>query len=158
MKNNVQPALGLLGVPTAREIPGVRALSPASLIGLTADATQCPPWCRTTQEQHAHEDPGFHLHEGPEFGMLRTWFLDSGTATFIATLPAGEEEQPALNAEALRQLSDEALAAARWLEQEADAVRHGRGPSIPELVMRAHQSGSTPAKAPDTGASAAATG
>ena len=134
---------GLKGLPGPRSIPGVR--EPASAADLT-HGSECPPWCRTTPEQHAHESAGSRLHEGPEFDLIRTWCLDNGTTTFIATLPAADGDQPGLDAAALRKLAEGALAAARWIEQESESARHGSGPSIADLVTRAHEAASRPAR------------
>ena len=111
------------------------------------DRPDCPSWCVTTAAEHAEDDPGTWLHEGPRFGLLRTWWLEGATSgpAFSATLaepddaPQGSEE---LSADDLRRLATDALDAAMWLDRQERTSPAEHGVSVVELVRRAHQ-GST---------------
>lgn len=99
--------------------------------------TTCPPWCVTSAEEHENEDPGSRLHEGPTFGLIRTWWLEGPTGTFTATVtesPYGE-----LSADDLRQLATDTLDAAMWMDRQASSGTLGQDVSVVELVRRAHR-------------------
>lgn len=106
---------------------------------------ECPSWCVTTAAEHAEDDPGTWLHEGPRFGLLRTWWLEGAAAepAFSATVAdeatgCGAE----LSADDLRRLATDALDAAMWLDRQARSARSEHGVSVVDLVRRAHE-GST---------------
>lgn len=109
------------------------------------DRPDCPSWCVATTEEHAEDDPGTWLHEGPRFGLLRTWWLEGGAtgSGFSATIsdpddaPEGSEE---LSADDLRRLANDALDAAMWLDRQERTPPAEHGVSVVELVRRAHES------------------
>ncbi len=96
----------------------------------------CPPWCVTSAEEHAGEDPGSWLHEGPAFGLLRTWWLEGPDSPPTATLTTSLDGD--LTPDDLRQLAIDALDAAMWLDRQA-ATPYSAGPSVVDLVRRAHE-------------------
>lgn len=104
----------------------------------------CPPWCITSASEHAEEDPGTWLHEGPRFGLLRTWWQEGpgDHSTFTATVT-----EPELGAELasddLRRLASDALDAALWLDRQARTTTTGHGESVVDLVKRAHAASSS---------------
>ncbi|MBM0124001.1 hypothetical protein [Pimelobacter simplex] len=102
------------------------------------DRPDCPSWCLTTAEEHAEDDPGTWLHEGPRFGLLRTWWLEGATNAFTATVEDAEEGVE-LAADDLRQLATDALDAAIWLDRQARTSPAEHGVSVVELVRRAHE-------------------
>lgn len=104
----------------------------------TAPAASCPPWCRTSPSEHEQDDPGAWLHEGPEFGLLRTWCLDGPDPVFTATLAETHNGADELTADDLRQLATDALDAAMWMDRQARALSYDAGVSVVELVRRAH--------------------
>lgn len=120
---------------SATDGPGVEA---------EEDRPGCPPWCVTTAEEHAEDDPGTWLHEGARFGLLRTWWLEGATSgpAFSATVADPEEGGAELTADDLRQLATDALDAAMWLDRQARTSPSQRGVSVVDLVRRAHE-GST---------------
>lgn len=98
----------------------------------------CPPWCVTSAAEHGYDDAGAWLHEGPRFGLVRTWCLDAPEPVFSATLDAGDGDAGELDADDLRRLATDALDAAMWIDQQErlGVVRIGR--SVVELVREAH--------------------
>ncbi len=71
----------------------------------------CPDWCIRTDHSPG-EDPD--LHYGPEFGPIWPQGLDE--ADLGATFDPGALAEAEFDADALRALADNALAAAQWLE------------------------------------------
>lgn len=102
----------------------------------------CPAWCVTTAGEHAEDDPGTLLHEGPTFGLLRTWWLEGVTSSFTATIAEPDEDDGELGADALRRLATDALDAAMWLDRQERTSPVERGVSVVELVRRAHEGSS----------------
>ena len=104
----------------------------------TTSAPDCPPWCVTSAAEHAYDDAGAWLHEGPRFGLVRTWCLDGPEPVFSATLDAGDGDAGELDTDGLRRLANDALDAAMWidLQERIGITRLGR--SVVELVREAH--------------------
>lgn len=98
----------------------------------------CPAWCVSTAAEHAEDDPGAWLHEGPAFGLLRTWLLDGPEPVFTATLAETVAGAHELTPDDLRQLATDALDAAMWMDRQSGAPLALRGESVVELVRRAH--------------------
>ncbi|TWG90168.1 hypothetical protein L615_009200000020 [Nocardioides sp. J9] len=101
----------------------------------------CPPWCVTDAAEHEKDDPGAWLHEGPRFGLLRTWCLDGAEPVFSATFAEPVAEAGELDADELRQLATDALDAAMWMDRAARQVpggSTGAQPSVVDLVRAAH--------------------
>ena len=96
----------------------------------------CPPWCVTSAEEHASDEPGSRLHEGPAFGLVRTWWLEGPAAAFSATVD--ESLGGDLSPDDLRQLATDALDAAMWMDRQARSPLALQGVSVVELVRRAH--------------------
>ena len=96
----------------------------------------CPAWCVTTSEEHATDEPGSWLHEGPAFGMVRTWWLE-GPDAFSATVTESLEGD--LTSDDLRQLASDALDAAMWMDRQASSPPAPPGVSVVDLVRQAHQ-------------------
>ncbi len=101
-------------------------------------ALDCPSWCRTSPEEHEQDDPGAWLHEGPAFGLLRTWMLDGSEPTFTATVAETAGGADELSPDDLRQLAGDAIDAAMWMDRQARWLPHDHGVSVVELVRRAH--------------------
>jgi hypothetical protein len=106
------------------------------------DRPGCPSWCVTTPQEHAEDDADTWLHEGPRFGVLRTWWLEGATSSFTATLTDADEGDGELCADDLRRLATDALDAAMWLDRQERTCPAEHGVSVVELVRRAHR-GST---------------
>lgn len=97
----------------------------------------CPPWCVTTAAEHEYDDAGAWLHEGPTFGLLRTWCLDGAVPVFSATLVEAVSETGELGAEELRRLATDALDAAMWMDRQGRlGIADDR--SVVDLVRAAH--------------------
>lgn len=79
---------------------------------MSTTLTACPPWCVTSTEDHAEDDPGHLLHRGPNFGRLTTWRMDGDAQPYTADVSDTSD----MTADELRQLAADALAAAEWLE------------------------------------------
>lgn len=77
----------------------------------------CPPWCTTTAERHAQDDPGRPFHSSGAIGRFAFWQFHGEEIT--ATLGTGISNDDDLTAADLRQLAVDALAAAEWLEQRS---------------------------------------
>lgn len=99
---------------------------------------ECPSWCRTSSAEHEQDDPGAWLHEGPSFGLLRTWMLDGSEPTFTATVAETAGGADELSPDDLRQLAGDAIDAAMWMDRQARWLPHDHGVSVVELVRRAH--------------------
>ncbi|GAA3668163.1 hypothetical protein GCM10022237_30090 [Nocardioides ginsengisoli] len=100
----------------------------------------CPRWCVTSAAEHADEDPGTWLHEGPRFGVFRTWWQEGpgAASSFMTTIDepvAGAHEH---TSDDLRRLAADALDAAMWLDRQARTQPTEHGVSVVELVKRAH--------------------
>jgi hypothetical protein len=88
----------------------------------------CPAWCELEAERHdislSDDQRAVIIHDGPRFGP----YLSGGGETHAETgevyevdITVADIEYPfagTLSAEALRQLSVDALAAAEWLEAQ----------------------------------------
>lgn len=98
----------------------------------------CPSWCRTSPAEHEQDDPGAWLHEGPSFGLLRTWMLDGAEPTFTVTLAEIAGGADELTPDDLRQLSGDAIDAAMWMDRQARWLPRDHRVSLVELVRRAH--------------------
>lgn len=98
----------------------------------------CPPWCVTSAAEHAYDEAGAWLHEGPRFGLVRTWCLDGADPVFSATLDAGDGDAGELDAEELRHLATDALDAAMWIDRQQRLGLTRVGRSVVELVREAH--------------------
>lgn len=98
----------------------------------------CPSWCRTPPSEHAQDDPGGWLHEGPSFGLLRTWLLDGAEPVFTATMSETVGGADELTPDDLRQLATDALDAAMWMDRQANFGDLGRDTSVVDMVRRAH--------------------
>ena len=98
----------------------------------------CPPWCVTSAAEHANDDPGAWLHEGPRFGLLRTWCLDGPEPVFTATLAEAIGDAGELDVDELRRLATDALDAAMWMDQQTRLGLTRIGRSVVELVREAH--------------------
>lgn len=96
----------------------------------------CPSWCVTSAEEHASEEDGSRLHEGPTFGLVRTWWLEGPTACFTATVT--ESSYGDLTSDDLRQLATDTLDAAMWMDRQAQFGQLDQDLSVVELVRRAH--------------------
>jgi hypothetical protein len=97
---------------------------------------ECPDWCRTPAAEHAQDGPDQWLHEGPAFGLLKTWLLDGPELVFTTTVsevPSGD-----LTPDELRQLATDALDAAMWIDRQRRVLPRAHGLSVVELVRRAH--------------------
>lgn len=103
-----------------------------------ARTAPCPAWCRTVPREHEQDDPGAWLHEGPAFGLLRTWCLDGPEPVFTATLAETGGCADELSPDDLRQLATDALDAAMWMDRQARVLSYDSGVSVVELVRRAH--------------------
>lgn len=99
---------------------------------------ECPSWCRTPPPEHEQDDPGAWLHEGPSFGLLRTWMLDGPEPVFSATVAETAGGADELSPDDLRRLAGDALDAAMWMDRAARWLPHDHGVSVVELVRRAH--------------------
>lgn len=98
----------------------------------------CPPWCVTSTVEHAYDDAGAWLHEGPRFGLVRTWCLDGPDPVFSATLDDGGGDAGELDAGELRRLATDALDAAMWIDQQQRIGLPRIDRSVVELVREAH--------------------
>lgn len=105
-----------------------------------AATLRCPPWCRTSAAEHATDDPGAWVHEGPRFGLLHTWWAEGAADGFTASLT--ETLEGDLTADELRGLAADALDAAMWLDRQGRTPRLDPGLSVVELVRRAHEGSS----------------
>lgn len=97
----------------------------------------CPPWCVTSAAEHEYDDAGAWLHEGPTFGLLRTWYLDGPVPVFSATLVDALDEAGELGADELRHLATDALDAAMWMDRQGRIGTTGDR-SVVDLVREAH--------------------
>lgn len=115
--------------------------------------TRCPSWCVTPAVEHAGDDPDARVHEGPRFGLLRTYWVertgDGGVPAEEADGDAGYSASIAedaitggwagdLDAADLRRLATDALDAATWIERQAAAGPRANGRSVVDLVREAH--------------------
>lgn len=98
----------------------------------------CPPWCVTTAAEHEYDDQGAWLHEGPRFGLLRTWCLDGPEPVFTATLSEEVGDAGELDVDQLRRLATDALDVAMWMDQQTRIGLTRLGQSVVELVREAH--------------------
>lgn len=99
-------------------------------------SVSCPSWCVTPQDEHATDEPGSLLHEGPRFGSIRTWCLDHEEPVFSATVDEGDASD--LTTAELRQLATDALDAAMWIDRQSHTPLHLSGRSVVDLVREAH--------------------
>lgn len=104
----------------------------------TSGAPDCPPWCVTSAVEHSYDDAGAWLHEGPRFGLVRTWCLDGTEPVFSATLDDGAGDAGELDADELRRLATDALDAAMWMDRQQRLGLTRIGRSVVELVREAH--------------------
>lgn len=108
------------------------------------DRPGCPPWCTTSAAEHAEDDPGTRLHEGPRFGLLRTWWEEGPGEHSAFTATVAEPELGAeLGSDDLRLLAADALDAALWIDRQARTAAAAGGESVVELVKRAHAASSS---------------
>lgn len=73
-----------------------------------------PEWCTRSAEDHAADDAGAPMHDGPKFGHCQTYVDSRGSALAALLYPQdGDDDVPAAE---LRQRAAYELAAAEWLE------------------------------------------
>lgn len=105
------------------------------------DDVRCPAWCVTSADEHATDDPGARVHEGPRFGLLRTWWVE-GTDDYTASLDTESQAEGLardLDADDLRHLAADALDAALWIDRQVAAGPRALGRSVVDLVREAHE-------------------
>lgn len=83
----------------------------------------CPDWCRTPEDGHRWETEcasgrAVQDHLGPEFGPVHIGSLEYANAPgqFVVSITISDDVESEYGAEEARQLGEQILAAAAWLE------------------------------------------